>query len=220
MTAARRARFRLILCANIQPRKRDRAVAVRRVGRCVAPLPRVRHTKASLFALPVTIRYRRYSTNSAHWWIGRALRELTRQAGCVRRTSTALRFRASRSAGYRNRPHPASRPVVALARPCADGRRLRHRGAAPRGARGASRRRRSRRLHRRRYQPCRFVPPNAVDLLALCAGCGLSLWLRRSQRVFALITSNYMNALWRHGGRILGRSASRSATMRCPSLMR
>jgi acetyl-CoA acetyltransferase len=31
--------------------------------------------------LPVTIRYRRYSTNSAHWWIGRALHELTQQAG-------------------------------------------------------------------------------------------------------------------------------------------
>jgi acetyl-CoA acetyltransferase len=31
--------------------------------------------------LPVTIRYRRYSTNSAHWWIGRALHELTKGAG-------------------------------------------------------------------------------------------------------------------------------------------
>ena len=31
--------------------------------------------------VPVTIRYRRFSTNSAHWWIGRALRELTQQAG-------------------------------------------------------------------------------------------------------------------------------------------
>ncbi|MBV9629108.1 MAG: thiolase family protein [Xanthobacteraceae bacterium] len=30
---------------------------------------------------PVTIPYRRYSTNSAHWWIGRALRELARQSG-------------------------------------------------------------------------------------------------------------------------------------------
>ena len=29
---------------------------------------------------PVTIPYRRYSTNSAHWWIGRALRELSKQA--------------------------------------------------------------------------------------------------------------------------------------------
>jgi acetyl-CoA acetyltransferase len=28
---------------------------------------------------PVTIPYRRYSTNSAHWWIGRALHELTRK---------------------------------------------------------------------------------------------------------------------------------------------
>ncbi len=30
---------------------------------------------------PVTIPYRRYSTNSAHWWLGRALHELTRAAG-------------------------------------------------------------------------------------------------------------------------------------------
>jgi hypothetical protein len=26
--------------------------------------------------LPVTVPYRRYSTNSAHWWIGRALHAL------------------------------------------------------------------------------------------------------------------------------------------------
>jgi acetyl-CoA acetyltransferase len=31
--------------------------------------------------VPVTIPYRRYSTNSAHWWIGRALHELTKRAG-------------------------------------------------------------------------------------------------------------------------------------------
>jgi len=30
---------------------------------------------------PVTVPYRRYSTNSAHWWIGRALRELTVATG-------------------------------------------------------------------------------------------------------------------------------------------
>ena len=30
--------------------------------------------------LPVTIPYRRYSTNSAHWWLGRALRELVTRA--------------------------------------------------------------------------------------------------------------------------------------------
>src|SRR5438477_5252862 len=31
--------------------------------------------------LPVTIPYRRYSTNSAHWWLGRALHELVSRAG-------------------------------------------------------------------------------------------------------------------------------------------
>src|SRR6476620_9910535 len=31
--------------------------------------------------LPVTIPYRRYSTNSAQWWVGRALHELIRRAG-------------------------------------------------------------------------------------------------------------------------------------------
>jgi acetyl-CoA acetyltransferase len=31
--------------------------------------------------LPVTIPYRRYSTNSAHWWLGRALHELVTRAG-------------------------------------------------------------------------------------------------------------------------------------------
>jgi acetyl-CoA acetyltransferase len=30
---------------------------------------------------PVTVPYRRYSVNSAHWWIGRALHDLTRTAG-------------------------------------------------------------------------------------------------------------------------------------------
>ncbi len=31
--------------------------------------------------VPVSVPYRRYSVNSAHWWIGRALRELTQRAG-------------------------------------------------------------------------------------------------------------------------------------------
>src|SRR5262245_30644157 len=30
---------------------------------------------------PVTVPYRRYSTNSAHWWIGRALQALIKQSG-------------------------------------------------------------------------------------------------------------------------------------------
>jgi acetyl-CoA acetyltransferase len=34
---------------------------------------------------PITIPYRRYSTNGAHWWIGQALQTLTKRAG-LRRT--------------------------------------------------------------------------------------------------------------------------------------
>src|SRR5262245_49458689 len=34
-----------------------------------------------LVCAPVTVPYRRYSTNSAHWWIGRALQALTNQSG-------------------------------------------------------------------------------------------------------------------------------------------
>ena len=34
---------------------------------------------------PVTIPYRRYSTNSAHWWIGRALHALVKRAGLDRK---------------------------------------------------------------------------------------------------------------------------------------
>src|SRR5215472_17869291 len=32
-------------------------------------------------AVPVTVPYRRYSTNTAHWWVGRALREVIHKAG-------------------------------------------------------------------------------------------------------------------------------------------
>jgi acetyl-CoA acetyltransferase len=43
------------------------------------------HTRKSydgvVVCAPVTVPYRRFSTNSAHWWIGRALRELTKAAG-------------------------------------------------------------------------------------------------------------------------------------------
>src|ERR1700754_1046571 len=32
-------------------------------------------------AAPVTVPYRRYSTNTAHWWVGRAVREVVQRAG-------------------------------------------------------------------------------------------------------------------------------------------
>src|SRR5687767_15850458 len=34
-----------------------------------------------VIAAPVTIPYRRYSTNTAHWWVGRAVREVVQRAG-------------------------------------------------------------------------------------------------------------------------------------------
>src|SRR3984893_7749292 len=34
-----------------------------------------------VICVPVTVPYRRYSTNSAHWWIGRALHELVKRSG-------------------------------------------------------------------------------------------------------------------------------------------
>jgi acetyl-CoA acetyltransferase len=40
--------------------------------------------------VPVTIPYRRYSTNSAHWWIGRALRELVQRTGLRRQDVDGL----------------------------------------------------------------------------------------------------------------------------------
>lgn len=44
-------------------------------------MPSVRKPYDDVVAcVPVTIPYRRYSTNTAHWWIGRALHELVRRA--------------------------------------------------------------------------------------------------------------------------------------------
>src|SRR3984893_10847358 len=37
--------------------------------------------EGAVACLPVTIPYRRYSTNSAQWWVGRALHELIKRAG-------------------------------------------------------------------------------------------------------------------------------------------
>src|ERR1700730_4999644 len=37
--------------------------------------------EGAVACLPVTIPYRRYSTNSAQWWLGRALHELIKRAG-------------------------------------------------------------------------------------------------------------------------------------------
>ena len=36
--------------------------------------------EGAVACVPVTVPYRRYSTNSAQWWLGRALHELTKRA--------------------------------------------------------------------------------------------------------------------------------------------
>ena len=106
--------------------------------------------------LPVTIPYRRYSTNSAQWWLGRALHELTKRANLrPDRHRRARGVELHGGARHRDRADPAFRRIAALARSHSLRRRERHRRAAPRGACGAGRRRRHRRLRRRRHQPCR-----------------------------------------------------------------
>src|ERR1700752_3432792 len=49
-------------------------------------------------AAPVTIPYRRYSTNTAHWWVGRAIREVMQKAG-LRSTDIAGLSRSSFTVG-------------------------------------------------------------------------------------------------------------------------
>jgi acetyl-CoA acetyltransferase len=46
----------------------------------MAPGARRKSYDGVVVCLPVTIPYRRYSTNSAQWWLGRALHELTKRA--------------------------------------------------------------------------------------------------------------------------------------------
>ena len=99
---------------------------------------------------------------------------------------------------HRDRPHPASGLEPALARPCAVGRRQRRRRPAPRGARRAVRRCRVRGLRRRRHQPGRFLPPHAVDLLALRPGRRLSLRLGRPQCELRADHPQLHEALRRH----------------------
>ena len=45
--------------------------------------PRARYDGV-VAALPVSIPYERYSTHAAHWWLGRALGALIRQAGIAK----------------------------------------------------------------------------------------------------------------------------------------
>ena len=142
-----------------------------------------RHPTTTLWVCaPVTIPYRRFSTNNAHWWIGRALRELTGQIGAApARSRRAVGCELHGRPRHRDRIDPAFRHLAALARSHRARRRERHRGTAAGGACRAGRRRRIRRMRRRRYQPRRLVSQDTRKLFALRAGRGLSLWFGRRE---------------------------------------
>ena len=125
--------------------------------------------------VPVTVPYRRYSTNSAHWWIGRALHELVKRAGirpadidgfCVSSftvgpdTAVGLTQHFGLSPRWLDHiPFGGASGIVALRRAA----RAVQAGDADIVACVA-----------RRHQPRRFVPQDAVDVLALRPGRGLS----------------------------------------------
>ena len=134
--------------------------------------------------LPVTIPYRRYSTNSAQWWLGRALHEITQRTGL--RPKDIDGFAVS---SFTVGPDTA----VGLTQ---------HFGLSPRwldhipfgGASGIVALRRAARAVQAGdadivacvagdTNHVEFVSQDAVDVLPLRAGCGLSVRVRRCQRV-------------------------------------
>ena len=131
---------------------------------------------------PATVPYVRYSIRGAHWFLAGALAELLQTLGSYQgQARRPVRVELHAGAGQRGRPDAASRTDPALARSHSDGRRLRHRRAAPRGARGAIGRRRRGRLHCRRHQSHQLVPAQSRDLQPVRARCRLSVRLRRRQ---------------------------------------
>ena len=132
---------------------------------------------------PVTIPYRRYSTNTAHWWVGRAVREVVQRAGLAQhrhRRPVAVEL-------HRRRPTPRS------ASPSISGLSPRWLDHVPLGgASGIVALRRAARAVQcgdAEFVVCVAGDTNqvdsfrahAVDLLALRPGCRLSLRLGRPQ---------------------------------------
>ncbi len=129
--------------------------------------------------VPVTIPYRRYSTNTAHWWIGRALRELVRRAGVRAQDIDGLSVSSSRSRPTRLSASPS---ISACRRGgLITGRLAAHRAWSRCGVPPA------------RWRPgtpiwWRAWPATATTSIpsarpwrtfTLRAGCSLSLWRRR-----------------------------------------
>jgi hypothetical protein len=68
-----------------------------------------------VLAVPVTVPYVRYSIRAAHWWLARALSGLLERSGLEKQEIDGLTVSSFTGARYRDRPHPASRSLPALA---------------------------------------------------------------------------------------------------------
>ena len=132
-------------------------------------------------ALPVTIPYERYSTHAAHWWLGRALGALIRQAGLAKTDVDGLcvsSFTLAPDSAVGLVQHLGMSPRWLDHIPMGGASGV----AALRRARRAGRRRRDRGLHRGRHQSRGLVPQHRQPVLALRPGRRVSLRRRRPER--------------------------------------
>ena len=144
-------------------------------------------------AAPTTLPYVRYSIRGAHWFMAGALAELIKRAGLAKHQIDGLCVASfTHVAGHRSRPHAASRPDLALARPYPDGRRLRDRGL----------RRAARAVQcgdaeivaciARRYQPRRHVPSQPATFSQFARDAVYPYGAGGPNASFAFLTSYYM----------------------------
>ena len=133
-------------------------------------------------AVPVTVPYVRYSTgartgsSAARSRVGR-LRKARRRRSIDGLAVASFTLAPDTAVGVTQHLGLS----LALARSHADGRRVRRRVAAARGARGAGAATPSRGLHRRRYQPRRQFSPQHGELQPVRARRDLSLRLGRTE---------------------------------------
>ena len=133
-------------------------------------------------ALPVTIPYERYSTHAAHWWLGRALGALIRQAGLAKTDVDGLcvsSFTLAPDSAVGLVQHLGMSPRWLDHIPMGGASGV---AALRRAARRAGRRRRDRGLHRGRHQSRGLVPQHRQPVLALRPGRRVSLRRRRPER--------------------------------------
>ena len=165
-------------------------------------------------AAPITVPYARFSKESAHWWIGRALQQLGRAAGVTAKDIDGLSV-----SSFSLFPDTA----VGLTQ---------HYGLSPRwldhipmgGASGVAALRRAARAVQAgdaEMVAClagdtnqvNSLSPDAHQLQSLFPGRSLSLWVRRAQWQFRNFDPRLYGPIWRAPGRF--RQALRGAAGKC-----